>query len=229
LNSASESQPGRTFATRSLKRHSSAVRIHVLRVPRNHEEENMSKKDFDKHYRNHDNSSQAGKKAVLDGPTRNSVPVIFAAIAALVLALGAWLLFMNGQADEEASSQAGYRASEVIHDVSQFEDGKARHFAYDSGDGVSIRYFVLKSSDGIHRAAFDACDVCWPAGKGYFQDGDHMVCRNCGRRFASVRINEVKGGCNPAPLKRALVDGKLVINVNDIMRGRSYFDFSKRG
>ena len=91
-----------------------------------------------------------------------------------------------------------------------FDDNKARHYAY-KGQDVTIKYFILKSSDGIIRAAFDACDVCWPAGKGYYQDGDSMVCRNCGRRFASVLVNEVQGGCNPAPLKRRIEGDQLVI------------------
>ena len=55
-----------------------------------------------------------------------------------------------------------------------------------------------------------------------------MVCRNCGRRFASVKVNEVKGGCNPAPLKREVLGENLVIQVKDILEGRQYFDFSKR-
>ena len=87
----------------------------------------------------------------------------------------------------------------------------------------TIRYFILKSSDGIIRAAFDACDVCWPAGKGYYQDGDYMVCRNCGRRFASVLVNEVQGGCNPAPLNRSIQNDKVVIQIKDIQEGRQYF------
>ncbi|MEJ2476339.1 MAG: DUF2318 domain-containing protein, partial [Desulfobacterales bacterium] len=89
-----------------------------------------------------------------------------------------------------------------------------------------IRYFILKSSDGVIRAAFDACDVCWPAGKGYYQDGDVMVCRNCGRRFASVLVNEVQGGCNPAPLKRSLQGERVVIRAQDILEGKQYFDFT---
>ena len=115
----------------------------------------------------------------------------------------------------------------ITYPITQFDDGKAYHFNY-RADGIDIRYFILKSSDGVLRAAFDACDVCWPAGKGYYQDGDDMVCRNCGRRFASVRINEVKGGCNPAPLNRSVKSDQLVLAVDDILEGKQYFDFSKR-
>jgi uncharacterized membrane protein len=108
-----------------------------------------------------------------------------------------------------------------------FADGKARHFDYPA-NGLTIRYFVLKSADGVIRAAFDACDVCWPAGKGYYQEGDEMVCRNCGRRFASVLINEVKGGCNPAPLHRTIQGDQLIIKAEDIIQGQTYFNFKER-
>jgi uncharacterized membrane protein len=124
-----------------------------------------------------------------------------------------------------ASSPAG--AGEFSYPVSLFADGKARHFDHKAG-GLTIRYFILKSADGVIRAAFDACDVCWPSGKGYFQEGDDMVCRNCGRRFASVLVNEVQGGCNPAPLNRTIRDDRVVINARDIEKGRTYFNFKEK-
>ena len=112
--------------------------------------------------------------------------------------------------------------------VSTFNDGKARHYQYNSGE-QNIKFFVLKSSDGVIRAAFDACDVCWRAGKGYYQDGDEMVCRNCGRRFASALVNEVQGGCNPAPLKRQIDGDNVVINISDIKEGKGFFNFPRGG
>jgi uncharacterized membrane protein len=124
-----------------------------------------------------------------------------------------------------ASFSSQNTSSQVSLPASLFADGKARHFEHVAGD-FKIKYFVLKSSDGVIRAAFDACDVCWPAGKGYYQEGDSMVCRNCGRRFASVLVNEVKGGCNPAPLNRQVENGKVIIEVKDILDGRQYFNFA---
>ena len=124
-----------------------------------------------------------------------------------------------------ASTPLSSTSTAVTFPASLFEDGKARHFEHVDGK-FTIRYFVLKSSDGVIRAAFDACDVCWPANKGYYQEGDYMVCRNCGRKFASVLVNEVKGGCNPAPLNRTLESGKLVIQVKDIQEGRQFFNFA---
>ena len=77
-------------------------------------------------------------------------------------------------------------------------------------------------------AAIDACDVCYKAGKGYYQEGDNMVCRNCGRRFASNRINDVKGGCNPAPLNREVQGANLVITMKDINANKWYMKYRKK-
>ena len=115
--------------------------------------------------------------------------------------------------------------TQVTYPEKTFGNGKAQHFTYKTDDGVTIRYFIIKSSDGVIRAAFDACDVCWQENKGYAQSGDFMVCKNCGRKFPSARVNEVQGGCNPAPLVRKLESGNLIIQVADLLQGKRFFDF----
>ena len=100
--------------------------------------------------------------------------------------------------------------------VAGISDGRAHHYQVKSQDGTMVTFFVLKSADGILRAAIDACDVCYRSGLGYYQEGDNMVCKNCGQKFASNRINDIKGGCNPAPLNRNVVGDKLVIDMRDI-------------
>lgn len=106
--------------------------------------------------------------------------------------------------------------------VAKVGDGKAHYYQY-SQDSQTVKFFVVKSPDGIIRAAFDACDVCFPAKKGYSQDGDFMICNNCGRRFHASRINVEEGGCNPAPLKRTVKGDQLVIAVKDIIPGSRFF------
>jgi uncharacterized membrane protein len=111
---------------------------------------------------------------------------------------------------------------EVRIGLGDVNDGKAHYYAYENG-GQTIKFFVVKSPDGVIRAAFDACDVCFPAKKGYSQEGDFMICKNCGRKFHSNRVNVVEGGCNPAPLKREKVGDQLVIKVADILPGSRFF------
>ena len=173
-------------------------------------------------------ASNAKKEAVLGTGKKNRIPLIAVVSGLMTIAvIGYFYLRGNtaGSTLPSANVSPGKQATQVAYPVSLFEDGKARHFEFQNGD-ILVKYFVIKSSDGIIRAAFDACDVCWRAGKGYFQEGDHMVCRNCGRRFASVLVNEVKGGCNPAPLNRSVSNGNVVINIQDILSGKSYFNFS---
>lgn len=110
-----------------------------------------------------------------------------------------------------------------VFPLKSFADGKARHFVYNHGPGESVRFFVVKSSDGIIRAAFDACDVCWKNKKGYVQRQDMMVCINCGMKFPTRKINETKGGCNPAPLARTVDNGRLRISVDDVLAGLKFF------
>lgn len=111
---------------------------------------------------------------------------------------------------------------EVLIAVKALDDGKAHYFVY-KGKNTDIKFFVIKSVDGVLRAAFDACDVCFHEKKGYDQDGDLMICNNCGMKFHSTRINEVKGGCNPAPLDREVVGENLVIKLKDILPGSRFF------
>jgi len=106
--------------------------------------------------------------------------------------------------------------------LSTFDDYKAHYYTY-MHEGQAIKFFILKSADGVVRAAFDACDVCYGAKKGYRQYGDEMVCVNCGLRFPTNKINVVRGGCNPAPLHRTVNGDTLVIQADDIVAGLRYF------
>ena len=149
------------------------------------------------------------------------------ALAALLVAVVFWWSPGGEPKQGQTLQSIAKDSQEIILAAAQFDDGKARHYSHQLPDGVVVRFFVLKSGDGVIRAALDACDVCWRANKGYKQDGDDMVCLNCGRRFASVKINEVKGGCNPVPLARRVDGGKVHIKLTDLAQGRGYFDFRK--
>jgi uncharacterized membrane protein len=185
----------------------------------------MSKKESDKSKASFDRKQDIKKAAVLGAKSKRRLPLVVTVIAFSLAVILAGVLYFrsSGEAPSMVAS-----ADKVLYPVGTFEDGKARYYRMKTDDGQPIKFFILKSSDGVVRAAFDACDVCWKAGLGYYQDGDNMVCRNCGQRFPSVKVNEVKGGCNPVPLRREIVDGQVVIQVRDILEGRQYFDLSKR-
>ncbi len=112
--------------------------------------------------------------------------------------------------------------------VSDISDGMAHYYKIKADDGIVVSFFTVKSQDGIIRAAVDSCDVCYRSGKGYIQEGNMMVCTNCGLKFQTSRINEVKGGCNPAPLARTIENNHLVISMKDINANSWYCKFKKQ-
>ncbi|MDR3639790.1 MAG: DUF2318 domain-containing protein [Humidesulfovibrio sp.] len=147
--------------------------------------------------------------------------VIIAALIALAL------LFFSNLSRAHAGFFGGppvvkAQAGTVKIPVADVSDGKAHFYRFKTG-GKEIQFFVIKSRDGVLRTALNACDVCFPEKKGYTQDGEFMVCKNCGQRFHASRVMEVKGGCNPSPLPRT-IDGKsVVIRETDLAADAKFF------
>ncbi|MBU0503413.1 MAG: DUF2318 domain-containing protein [Candidatus Omnitrophota bacterium] len=110
---------------------------------------------------------------------------------------------------------------EISLDVSSLDDGKAHYFNVLLPDGKTAYFFVLKSPDGVYRAAFNACQVCGGALQGFRQVGDYMVCNTCGNRYPLDRIATEKGGCNPIPINPDLKvsGGKISIRLSDLEKG----------
>lgn len=135
-----------------------------------------------------------------------------------------WFDGIFQQSPAEAAKAAGVvETAEIVKiPLKSLDSGKALFLQADLR-GQQVHYFALKSSDGVYRAAYDTCDVCFRANRGYRQEGDLMVCNNCGQQFPSVKVNEVRGGCNPAPLVRAIEGEYLVIRKADIAAGGPYF------
>jgi len=99
---------------------------------------------------------------------------------------------------------------------------KAKWYEYDLG-GAKIRFFVVKAKDGSIKTAFDACDVCYRYGKGYRQEGDYMVCNNCGNRYPIAGLgteNKNPGGCWPGYLPNIIKEGNILIKKSDLENNR---------
>lgn len=87
-------------------------------------------------------------------------------------------------------------------------------------DGVTMEVLAIKASDGTIRTALNTCQICFDSGRGYYvQDGEYLVCQNCGNRFNKDQVEIIKGGCNPIPvLEDAKQDaGDYIIIPNDYM------------
>ena len=123
---------------------------------------------------------------------------------AVIMVLIPAALAVSGCVSEGAVTQ-GFATQSIDPDsvvripVSEIS-GTARFYSFDA-DGKEIRFFAVLGDDGRIRTALDACEVCGGS-KGYRQEGDDMVCNNCGRYFAIDDLGEKNtgGGCWPSYL-----------------------------
>ena len=88
-------------------------------------------------------------------------------------------------------------------------------------DGVKMEVVAVKAPDGTVRTALNTCQVCYDSGRGYYkQQGDVLVCQNCGNRFKISQLEKEKNGCNPVPILEndKKDDGTTVTISDDILR-----------
>ncbi len=179
----------------------------------------QSHTDHAAHHEHAPKREQFVQPARRTGPSWNVVIV-----AGAIVFFGVMLLVtVGGRSSGPQAETITGAGQDLTLPAAQFDDGKARFYRYVTAAGREIRFFVMKSSDGVVRAAFDACDTCYREKKGYHQEGDTMVCNNCGKAFHSKDINVLQGGCNPAPLERSTSGGRVTLSAAALNAGASYF------
>jgi uncharacterized membrane protein len=147
----------------------------------------------------------------------------WAMAVAAVLAIGGGAVFALSIPGFGKGEKVKAANGVVTIPAARIGDGKAHFYRYPEG-GRDISFFVVKGADGQFRTAFDSCDVCYREKKGYEQQGDAMLCKNCGKKFAIGRIGpNSTGGCNPSYLPHREAGGNIVIGVEELRSGARFF------
>lgn len=147
-------------------------------------------------------------------------------LAVVTIAVAA--VFISGVLTVSAFSLGKYEKVKVDGGVvtiavSRLTDGKA-HFYKLADGGKEITFFAVKAADGSYKTAFDACDSCYKAKKGYEQQADKMNCKNCNQKFAINRLGpNATGGCNPGYLPHQSSGSSIAIKADDLKGGARYF------
>ncbi len=94
-------------------------------------------------------------------------------------------------------------------------------------DGTQMEVIAVKAPDGTIRTAFNTCQVCYDSGRGYYkQEGDALVCQNCGNRFPMDRVEVEAGGCNPWPVfdkNKTVTDESITISEDFLKESKEIF------
>ena len=118
---------------------------------------------------------------------------------------------VDGSAENVTSIKKGGYLAIPIADLSQ----TASFYKADL-DGTEVELVALKDSKGNLRTAFNACQVCYSSGRGYYrQEGKYLVCQNCGNSFTIDQVGIASGGCNPWPIldsDRTVTDDEIQIS-----------------
>ncbi len=101
---------------------------------------------------------------------------------------------------------------------------KASFYSFNA-DGVDVKYFAVKGSDGDVHVAFDACDVCYNSKKGYQHVGSNMKCINCGNIYSvnSLGTENTAGGCWPSYLPMRIDEDYVIIGKSDLEQKKWMF------
>ncbi len=94
--------------------------------------------------------------------------------------------------------------------LSELTDSSLHFYAVDV-EGTTMRFFVVHQTNGNYAVALDACQICgW---SGYRQQGQNVICRNCGATIYIPSIGE-HGGCNPVPVKSSVERGEVIVDLS---------------
>ena len=117
------------------------------------------------------------------------------------------LTTLSGCGKEKASTNAsGVNAAEKISSGESLtipvkEISEKASFYSVEVDGTQMEVIAVKDSNGNIRTAFNTCQICYDSGNGYYkQEGDNLVCQNCGNSFTMDQVGQSAGGCNPWPI-----------------------------
>jgi len=122
-------------------------------------------------------------------------------------------------------SDSGESGADLVIPVSGISE-KVSFYPVDI-DGTKFEVLAVKAPDGTIRTAFNTCQVCYDSGRGYYkQEGDVLVCQNCGNRFRMGQVEVVSGGCNPVPIfpeNKTVTDDTITISYAFLNEAKAIF------
>ena len=94
-------------------------------------------------------------------------------------------------------------------------DGHLHRFAYETENGVQIRFIVIQKPGGnAYGIGLDACDVCGETG--YYEKNGQVVCNLCDV-VMNISTIGFKGGCNPIVIPYEVNNGQIIVPISGLL------------
>jgi uncharacterized membrane protein len=130
--------------------------------------------------------------------------------AAVVISLAAEFAYGRAVSAQSPAKVLTAEDNQVRIPLSELTDASL-HFYTADVSGTEIRFLVIHKTNGDYTAALDACQICGRAG--YRQEGQNIICRNCGASIYVPSIGD-RGGCNPIPVKTNVAGGIMIVDLS---------------
>lgn len=103
--------------------------------------------------------------------------------------------------------------------------GQASFIDYDA-DGVTVQLLAIADADGNVHVAYNTCQSCSPSPMAYFvQQGDALICQNCGNSFTAEDVGTSAAGCNPMMIENLTeTDTELIVPTAELESMRDRFE-----
>ncbi|HVB58659.1 MAG TPA: Fe-S-containing protein [Candidatus Acidoferrales bacterium] len=129
---------------------------------------------------------------------------------AVVLSLAAEFVYARAMNAPQPARLLVARDNQVRIPLSDLTDSSLHFYSASVNDAV-IRFLVIHQTNGDYAAALDGCQICgW---SGYRQEGQNVVCRNCGATIYIPSIGE-SGGCNPIKVVSHVQGGEVIVDLS---------------
>ena len=134
-------------------------------------------------------SNKGGKSILFNSNTIIGVVAAFLLVVAIITIIG----------KNKGSNEAVAELNDVS--ITKSEITQTVKFYPVKAGKVNMEIMAVRASDGTIRTAFNTCQICNGSPRAYYkQEGDFVVCQNCGNRFSMDMIEVQRGGCNPIPI-----------------------------
>jgi uncharacterized membrane protein len=167
------------------------------------------------------NEKQSAKAST---QSNKKIKNIFISVGSIVILIAA-ILIIKASIGGGGGSQTVTASGDLYIPKSEITE-TAKFYTYNA-NGTKLEILAVKASDGTIRTAFNTCQVCNGSPRAYYkQQGDVLVCQNCGNMFAMDMIEQQRGGCNPIPIMKdeKTDDGSnIIISEDFIVKNKNLF------